>query len=79
MGWFCVFGTGGGRIQWWPEPDAGWETEILPMGLAGTAVVLPMGLCRNEPAGQEWAMAEMGFHSHPLCLHECGRTSDLPA
>lgn len=46
-----------------PEAPAGWEMEIFPTGLAGTAAVLPMGPRRDEPTGRGRAVAEVGFHS----------------
>lgn len=45
----------------------------VPMWLARMVVVLCMGPRRDERTGQGRAMAEVGFHSDLLCLHECGR------
>lgn len=82
MGWFPVFGAGVGGgfssvLQ--PEAPAGWEVKVFPMGLAGTAEVLPAGPHSDEPAGQGWAMAEVGSHSEPLGLQERSRTTTPPS
>lgn len=80
MGLFHVIGTGGGGFNGvlQPEAQAGWEIEVFPPGLARMVAVLPTGPCRDEAAGQGWAMAEVGFHPDPA-LHKRGRSARLPA